>query len=377
MVDIEDKYYHIAVDDDGSQTRTRRHWFKMSVLLICGSCLVLFTMIATFVSNPTHSTSEAESTNLLGWVNLQKSPAMLRIPMYDKRMSAVPPKGMGNSFENVVSAPGAPTQEKVDNTIPSQLAPGSEGAFNTMTRRVLCATSVASSLLFFCSGLPAKAFELGEEPELISEGGVGKFFQNKVPEEVNEDEEMKRFSKTPPLKLEVSVKNLDGGRDGSFQIAIRPEWAPRGAQRFLELVNLRFYDRARFFRVVDGFAAQFGIAGDPEVQGLYREKKIKDDPVKQKNTRGRVTFATSGENSRTTQIFINLADNSYLDAKGFAPFAEVVNGMDVVEALYSKYGEQPKQGLVQEKGNEYLDAEFPKLSYIQTIVYPEDFDQIP
>lgn len=160
--------------------------------------------------------------------------------------------------------------------------------------------------------------------------------------------------------------------EGEFVVEVHPEWAPKGASRFKELVEAKFYDDVRFFRVLDGFMAQFGMNGDPKVNSEWKNKTIPDDPVKQSNTRGMVTFATSGPNSRTTQLFINFGDNSFLDSQGFAPFAKVVDGMDVVDKLYDGYGEGapggsgPSQGEIAAKGNGYLNAKFPKLDYIKT-----------
>ena len=158
---------------------------------------------------------------------------------------------------------------------------------------------------------------------------------------------------------------------GDFLLQVNKAWAPLGAERFFQLVQSGFYDGARFFRVLSGFMAQFGIAGDPKVQSLWRMSPILDDPVKQTNSKGRITFAKSGANSRTTQVFINLVDNARLDSGGFAPFGEVVNGMDVVERLYSGYGEGyprgggPKQDLIQMQGNEYLEKDFPRLDLVK------------
>jgi len=160
---------------------------------------------------------------------------------------------------------------------------------------------------------------------------------------------------------------------GDFVIEVHREWAPVGADRFHELVTKGFYDECRFFRVVPDFMVQFGINGDPKVQKDWREASIQDDKVTQSNKRGFITFATSGANSRTSQVFINFKDNSRLDEIGFAPFGKVVEGMDVVDKIYSKYGEQPNQGRIQSSGNEYLNKTFPKLDYIKkaTIVTEE------
>lgn len=152
---------------------------------------------------------------------------------------------------------------------------------------------------------------------------------------------------------------------GSFVVEVHRDWAPNGADRFYNLVKNGFYDNTRFFRVVPDFMVQFGINGDPKIAAPWRAANIKDDPVKQSNARGMVTFATAGPNTRTTQVFINFGDNAFLDAQGFSPFGKVVSGMDVVDALYSGYGENPDQGLIQQHGNAYLEQTFPKLDYVK------------
>lgn len=160
---------------------------------------------------------------------------------------------------------------------------------------------------------------------------------------------------------------------GYVTVAVHPGWAPLGAARFRELVEQNYYDDCRFFRVLSGFMAQVGISGDPNLSAKWRDAKIADDPVKVSNLRGRVTFATSGPNTRTTQIFFNYGDNGMLDGQGFSPFGEVVAGMDVLESLYSGYGEGaprgagPDQGEIQRRGNPYLIAQFPNLDYIKSV----------
>jgi peptidyl-prolyl cis-trans isomerase A (cyclophilin A) len=158
---------------------------------------------------------------------------------------------------------------------------------------------------------------------------------------------------------------------GEFDVAIHRDWSPHGADRFYNLIRNGYYDDVRFFRVLEGFMAQFGISGDPALNRAWRTAQIPDDPVLQSNTRGRITYAKSNApNSRTTQLFINFGDNSQLDDMGFAPFGEVVAGMEAVDALYSQYGEGapqgrgPNQGKVQSEGNAYLEVEFPELDYI-------------
>jgi peptidyl-prolyl cis-trans isomerase A (cyclophilin A) len=158
---------------------------------------------------------------------------------------------------------------------------------------------------------------------------------------------------------------------GTFVIEVQRAWAPQGADRFYELVSSGYYDGQRFFRVLAGFMAQFGIAGDPKVAAAWRSRNILDDPVKQSNTRGMVSFATAGPNTRTTQVFINFGNNGSLDGMGFAPFGKVVEGMEVVDKLYADYGEGaprgrgPDQGRIQSEGNAYLTKDFPKLDYIK------------
>jgi peptidyl-prolyl cis-trans isomerase A (cyclophilin A) len=165
--------------------------------------------------------------------------------------------------------------------------------------------------------------------------------------------------------------NFDTSK-GAFVVEVHREWAPNGADRFYNLVKNGFYDDIRFFRVLDNFMAQFGINGDPAIQSVWRGASLKDDPVKQSNKRGFITFATAGPNTRTTQVFINYKDNASLDSQGFAAFGQVTSGMDVVDKLYKDYGEGaprgrgPEQGRLQQEGNAYLTKDFPKLDYVKT-----------
>jgi peptidyl-prolyl cis-trans isomerase A (cyclophilin A) len=152
---------------------------------------------------------------------------------------------------------------------------------------------------------------------------------------------------------------------GRFVVDVHREWAPIGADRFYNLVKNGFFDDVRFFRVIGGQLAQFGMHGDPRVQDAWRDADVQDDPVKHSNMRGTVSFASRGPNTRTTQLFINLTDNRAYDRLGFAPFAEVVTGMDIVDSLYAGYEERPEQGLIDEEGNAYLTREFPNLDYIK------------
>jgi peptidyl-prolyl cis-trans isomerase A (cyclophilin A) len=159
---------------------------------------------------------------------------------------------------------------------------------------------------------------------------------------------------------------------GVFVVEVHRDWAPNGADRFYNLVKNGFFDNARFFRVISGFMVQFGINGDPKISAVWREANIKDDPVTKSNARGAITFATAGPDTRTTQVFINYADNSRLDGQGFAPFGIVTgSGMDVVDKLYNGYGEGapsgrgPAQDRVQREGNAYLTGQFANLDYIK------------
>lgn len=176
-----------------------------------------------------------------------------------------------------------------------------------------------------------------------------------------------KATETAPATFAVKFETTAG----EFVVDVTREWAPLGADRFWNLVKLGFYDDTFFFRVIGGFMVQFGLSGDPNVNTAWRDARIDDDPVKQSNTRGMVTFAMAGPNTRTTQLFVNFGDNSRLDGMKFAPFGKVREpGMDVVDKIYSGYGEGapmgrgPNQAILGARGNEYLKAEFPKLDRI-------------
>ena len=160
--------------------------------------------------------------------------------------------------------------------------------------------------------------------------------------------------------------------NGKIVLEVSVELAPLGAIQFRKAIEDGVYNDARFFRVIPGFMAQFGIAGEPAMAAKWEKAMIKDDPVKASNTRGTLSFATAGPNTRTTQVFINFGDNSNLDSMGFAPFARVVEGMDVVDSIFSGYGARSndQEGL-KKKGNEYLDSKFPKLDYIKKATIEE------
>jgi peptidyl-prolyl cis-trans isomerase A (cyclophilin A) len=175
--------------------------------------------------------------------------------------------------------------------------------------------------------------------------------------------------KTPPP--EVFKVKLETTR-GDIVIEVLRAWAPHGADHFHGLVTAGFYDGAKFHRVMKTFVAQFGIAADPKIGQLYAVMKIPDDPVKQKNRRGTITFAKLGPNSRTTEVFINLRDNTaLLDSTGFAPFGRVVEGMDIADKLAYLYGELAPRGSgpdparIHREGNVYLNRDFPRLDAIR------------
>lgn len=176
--------------------------------------------------------------------------------------------------------------------------------------------------------------------------------------------------------IEFTVENVGGevGQSGKVVIRTNPDWAPNGVERFEKLTEIGFWDECRIFRVLPGFITQFGINGDPTKQALWRSS-IRDDKVAVTNKRGTVTFATAGPNTRTTQIFINTGNNTFLDRQGFSPIGEVIEGMDIVDKFYSGYGEGapqgkgPNQGLIQSKGNEYLTKAYPKLSYFSKVKF--------
>ncbi len=173
-------------------------------------------------------------------------------------------------------------------------------------------------------------------------------------------------NKTAPDKYTVKFETTKG----DILIDVDRSWAPIGADRFYNLVDVGYYDDVAMFRVIDGFMAQMGIHGDPAVNRVWRNARIDDDPVSKSNTAGMVTFATAGPNTRTTQVFMNFGDNSNLDSMGFAPFGKL-RDMETLNTIYSGYGEGaprgrgPHQGQFQSGGNAYLKASFPKLDYIK------------
>jgi len=162
-----------------------------------------------------------------------------------------------------------------------------------------------------------------------------------------------RAAEGPLVKFETT--------EGDIVFQLEPDWAPNGVTRFLELVDAGFFEKAKFFRNVKGFIVQFGLPADPSINKFGN---LKDDAVKTSNSRGTLTFATAGANTRTTQLFINFGNNAFLDNQGFSPIGKVVKGMDVADKLNNEYGEKPDQRRIRSQGNAYLDTAFPNLSYI-------------
>lgn len=174
------------------------------------------------------------------------------------------------------------------------------------------------------------------------------------------------FDERAPDEFRVTLETTEG----DVVIQVHRDWAPLGADRFYNLATAGFYDDSRIYRIVPGFMAQFGLNADPYVNQAWKNEVLVDDPVVESNTRGRVAFAKGGVHSRTTEVFISYKDNSALDEEGFAPFGEVVEGMDVADAFYGEYGDGPPRGdgpyqaMAQARGNAYLDEEFPELTRI-------------
>ncbi|MDK1021731.1 MAG: peptidylprolyl isomerase [Candidatus Hydrogenedentes bacterium] len=222
---------------------------------------------------------------------------------------------------------------------------------------------------------------------------VNKFQPSRIGQQqiVDQDEVKKLLRKAEEIEAEKSAQEVIletkstftvefECSNGTFVVVCYSDWSPVGVAHFKEAIEAGVYDQSRFFRVVPNFVVQFGIAGDPELSAVWREKNIVDEPAKQSNTKGMVTFAKSGApNSRTTQIFINLGDNARLDGMGFAPIGQVISGMEVVEAINSEHGDRPTQAQaqIQSLGNKFLDENFPNLDFIikATIVSSEETEE--
>ena len=197
----------------------------------------------------------------------------------------------------------------------------------------------------------APAAQAADSAAKVDEAALAKLLQ---PEKLNE---------TAPDLFLVDMKTTKG----VIRVEMHRDWAPKGVDRFYNLVKSGFFTDTAFFRMVKGFVVQFGIHGSPLVSSVWCEANITDDPVIESNLKGTLTFATAGKDTRTTQLFINLKDNVQLDQMGFAPIGKIISGMEVVDALNYEYGERPNQGQIQMKGNEYLKKQFPNMDYIQSM----------
>jgi peptidyl-prolyl cis-trans isomerase A (cyclophilin A) len=175
---------------------------------------------------------------------------------------------------------------------------------------------------------------------------------------------LKTPSKLKDIAPATYKVNLDTSA-GPVVIEVTRAWAPKAADRFYNLVKYGFYDGDRFFRVVPNFMVQFGMHGDPKIQAVWQNANIPDEPTTQSNKRGYITFANAGPNTRSTQVFINFKDNTFLDTRNFTPFGQVATGMEFVDKINAEYGERPEQGKIAGSGNAYLNKEFPRLDYIK------------
>ena len=230
----------------------------------------------------------------------------------------------------------------------------------------ICWKSILAGLLilFLSEGCAKETGEKSGSPQTKEEAKPSEETRVETTEGLNKEALMNpndpAMNQEAPAEYQVKFETSRG----DFVIKVTKDWAPQGSNRFYNLVKNGFYDDVRFFRVLPGFVAQFGIQGNPEISAKWRTANIQDDPVKEKNTRGKISFATAGPNTRTTQVFINYKDNSNLDGMGFSPFGEVIQGMEIVDALYSEYGEGapmgkgPDQGKIQSEGNAYLVRDF-------------------
>ncbi|MEM8782263.1 MAG: peptidylprolyl isomerase [Planctomycetota bacterium] len=231
---------------------------------------------------------------------------------------------------------------------------------STVTRRVALAAAVVGAGL-------AVAWATAPSQPAIAQGNDAPPYADPGSEAMNQ---------TAPDVFDAVFTVQTGDDTATFTVRTHRAWAPLGADRFYSLVKSGYFNDQRVFRVVPGFVAQFGIHGDPSVAAQWRRAQIADDPIRPdvSNTRGRVVFANAGPDTRTTQLFINFGDNTFLDdpramrGSVFAPFGEVTEGMNAVDAINSQYGEQPNQGAIQTQGNAYLDANFPELTRIVSAV---------
>jgi len=225
--------------------------------------------------------------------------------------------------------------------------------------------SVLSLALFLANGTPAR--DRSATPEKISAASAHSVTVNRaIPQKDPGLLHPETLKAKAPAEFDAKFVTTKG----DFVIHVTRAWSPMGADRFYNLVKHHFYDGASLFRVVSGFVVQFGLGPDPAVNKAWDSAKIGDDPVKSSNKIGAVTYAMAGPNTRTTQIFINLGNNTRLDTMGFAPFGEVTSGMDVIKQFYADYADQPTghQDDITNQGKPYLDKNFPKLDSIKTAV---------
>ena len=189
-------------------------------------------------------------------------------------------------------------------------------------------------------------------------------------QEIKPDMEAIKNPSLANAKAPATFKAKFSTTKGDFTLEVTRSWSPLGADRFYNLVKIGYFTDVAFFRVIEGFMVQFGIHGDPAVSAAWRAANIADDEVVESNKKGYISYAMAGPGTRTTQLFINYGNNARLDGMGFSPFGKVTEGMEVVESIYSGYGEGapsgmgPDQGGVQAKGNAYLKKDFPRMDYI-------------
>jgi peptidyl-prolyl cis-trans isomerase A (cyclophilin A) len=221
------------------------------------------------------------------------------------------------------------------------------------------------------------AFSLAASFALVSCSKADQTSTNKPPQDTMLSSVSPGFDDPAKLteKAPETFKAQFDTTKGKFTVEVTRSLSPNGADRFYNLVRSGYFTDVEFFRVVPGFMCQFGIHGDPAVSAKWRDANIADDPVKGSNTRGTITFATAGPNTRTTQLFINFGNNANLDGMGFSPFGKVIEGMDVVDKINGEYGDNPPevQGHIQMEGNAYLKKAFPNLDYIKSAtIVPAD-----
>jgi peptidyl-prolyl cis-trans isomerase A (cyclophilin A) len=234
---------------------------------------------------------------------------------------------------------------------------------------VLASMAIFSLFLVGCAGEPEPA-----EPPAKEEAAPPP--ETKAPEPPKPEPEPEPAKPKPTATSLMNPSALKERAPDMFQVKfetskgdvlidVTRSWAPKGADRFYNLVKNGFYDECKFFRVVPNFIVQIGMHPDPKVSRVWQNARITDDPVTKTNRKGTVVFANAGPNTRTTQIFINYKANAFLDNQAFAPFGAVTEGMDIVEGLYAGYGEAPEQGMIRAQGNKYLESKFPKLDFIK------------